>query len=85
MAPSEWRKQARLRLADLATHAGCASASSVMRYERGDREAPNSVVLAYQHLSKGLVTGEDFAAVRARYLADQPARRRTEPPHSSAA
>lgn len=69
MNPRDWRqKRAKLTLGGAAKVLGCSSASCVLRYERGEREAPNSVVLAYEKLSDGDVTGADLARVRKRFL-----------------
>lgn len=73
MTPSAWREKAGLTLKQAAKRLGCSSASCVFRYERGEREAPNSVVLAYERESKdekGLpqVTGEDLNRVRQRFV-----------------
>lgn len=69
MSPVKWRKQvAKKTLSEVATSLGCSSLSSVQRYETGEREAPNSVVLAYAKISDGQVTGEDLDLVRKRFL-----------------
>jgi len=68
MEPAEWRKKAGLTLKQAAQRLDCSSASCVFRYERGEREAPNSVVLAYGRESDGEVTGEDLNRVPKRFL-----------------
>jgi transcriptional regulator with XRE-family HTH domain len=61
MVPSSWRKQRELSLRAVAQLLGVESPSSVLRYERGEREAPNSIALAYERISAGAVTSEDLA------------------------
>jgi transcriptional regulator with XRE-family HTH domain len=67
MLPADWRKKAGLSLREVARRLGCSSASSVLRWETGEREAPNSVVLAYEHESGGAVSGADLNRVRSHY------------------
>lgn len=72
MDPAAWRKKAKISLRDLANRLGCAW-SSVRRYERGEHEAPNSIVLAYEKISKdekgvSQVTGADLHRVHKRFL-----------------
>ena len=77
MFPATWRKQQQLSLRAVARMVGVVSATTVLRYERGEREAPNSVALAYEKTSRSLVTSEDLAHVRRSFLsARKPARRR---------
>jgi transcriptional regulator with XRE-family HTH domain len=67
MDPSVWREQAGLTLREMAERLG-RGWSSVRRWELGEKEAPNSVVLEYDRASKGRVTSADFARVRKRFL-----------------
>lgn len=48
--------------------------SSLRRWENGESEAPNSIVVAYDKASEGLVTGRDFERVRRRFLRTSNAR-----------
>ena len=68
MEPAHWRKKAKLSLREVARKLGVASPNSVLRYESGEREAPNSIALAYERVSGGDVTGEDLNRVRKRHL-----------------
>lgn len=70
MDPAAWRKRSKLTLRDMAEKLG-RGWSSVRRWELGEKEAPNAVVLVYSEASKGEVTGEDFQRVRKRYLRAQ--------------
>jgi transcriptional regulator with XRE-family HTH domain len=67
MDPADWRRQAKKTLAEVAALVGCSSLSSVQRYETGEREAPNSISLAYRRISGGAVTPEDFENARKKY------------------
>lgn len=67
MDPAGWRKKAKLSLRDLAARLGI-TRMTLSRYEKGEREAPNSVVLAYARESAGAVTGEDLNRARKRYV-----------------
>ena len=68
MLPADWRKKAGLSLREVARRLGCSSASSVLRWESGEREAPNSVVIAYDKISKGEVTSSDLNKARKKHL-----------------
>jgi transcriptional regulator with XRE-family HTH domain len=68
MDPAAWRKKIGWTLKKAALRLGCSSASVVFRYERGEREAPNSIALAYERESKGEVTSEDLHRVHKRWL-----------------
>lgn len=67
MDPAAWRKKAKLSLRELAVRLR-STRMTVSRYERGEREAPNSVALAYARESGDEVTGADLNRVRQRYL-----------------
>lgn len=67
MDPADWRREAKLTLRHMALRLGRAW-SSVRRWERGEKEAPNAVVLEYSRASEGKVTGADFNRVRKRFL-----------------
>jgi transcriptional regulator with XRE-family HTH domain len=67
MDPASWRKRKGLGLRTLAEKLG-RGWSSLRRWENGEREAPNSVVRAYEKASGGEVTSDDFARVRRRFL-----------------
>jgi transcriptional regulator with XRE-family HTH domain len=68
MAPAAWRKKKKLSLRNVAKLIGVRSAMTVLNYESGAREMPNSVALAYERESDGEVSAEDIAAVRRSYL-----------------
>jgi len=69
MDPRAWRKKkARLPLADVALLLGVSSPNTVRRYETGEREAPNSIALAYERVSAGAVSAEDLNRARSRFL-----------------
>jgi len=77
MAPREWREGERLRLEDVAARLAphlprktCAR-QSVWHYETGRRDAPTSIALAYEKISKGKVTSEDLHSVRREWLREQ--------------
>lgn len=70
MNPADWRAKKGLSLRQMAERLGRAW-SSIRRWERGEKEAPNAVVLVYAEASNGEVTGEDFQRVRKRYLRAQ--------------
>jgi transcriptional regulator with XRE-family HTH domain len=67
MTPAAWRKREGLTLRELAARLGC-TRMSAMRYESGEREAPNSIALTYERISGGEVTAEDLNRARGRYL-----------------
>jgi len=71
MDPAAWRVKAKLTLRDVARRLGVASPMTVLRYERGEREAPNSVALRYERESGGQVTSEDLHRARQRFLRGQ--------------
>lgn len=64
MGPREWRQSQKLKLEDVAALLKCCSRMSVWNYETGRRDAPNSVVVAYDKISGGKVTSDDLHAVR---------------------
>lgn len=68
MNPFAWRKKAALSLREVASQIGVSSAMSVLRYESGAREVPNSVALAYERISKRAVTSEDLDQARTEFL-----------------
>jgi len=74
MTPAAWRAKTKKTLEEVATllrEAGAedvSSLSTVRRYERGEREAPTSVSLAYRSISSRLVTAEDVDSVRKAWL-----------------
>jgi transcriptional regulator with XRE-family HTH domain len=70
MVPARWRHQSKLSLRELAARLGI-TRMTLSRYEKGEREVPNSVVLAYARESDGQVTGEDLDRVRKRYVRAQ--------------
>lgn len=69
MNPAVWRQKAKKTLAEVAGLVGCSSPTTVQRWERGEREVPNSVALAYASASNGEVTAEDLNKARQAYLA----------------
>lgn len=69
MNPETWRKKAKKTLREAAALLGCSSHVTVERYETGKREAPNSIVIAYEKQSAGKVTAADLNRVRKKYLA----------------
>jgi transcriptional regulator with XRE-family HTH domain len=71
MDPAAWRKREGLSVRKAARRLGIRSPMSVLHYETGAREAPNSIVLAYERESAGTVTGADLHKVRQRYLRGQ--------------
>lgn len=73
MSPSLWRRKRGLSLSRVAELLGCGSPSTVLRYERGVRDVPNSVSLAYSEISNGAVTASDLARVRKGFLRQQDA------------
>lgn len=68
MDPAIWRKKRGLTLKETARQIGHVSESMVFRYERGQREAPTSVSLAYERISGGAVTAADLNRTRKRFL-----------------
>jgi transcriptional regulator with XRE-family HTH domain len=83
MTPSAWREKAGLTLKETAKRLGVSSASCVFRYERGEREAPNSVVLAYERESRDengapQVTGADLQRVHQKWERDHKDERRSK-------
>lgn len=68
MDPAAWRKREKLTVRGAAKRLGIKSAMSVLRYESGEREAPNSVAIAYERESGGEVSAEDLNRVRKRFL-----------------
>lgn len=68
MDPANWRKKAAWSLRDVAKLLGCSSASSVRRWEKGERDAPTSIALAYEQISGGKVRAEDLSRTRKRFL-----------------
>jgi transcriptional regulator with XRE-family HTH domain len=71
MGPTAWRERENLTLKEAAKRLGVSSASCVFRYERGERETPNSVTMAYARESGGEVTAEDLHRARKRFLRAQ--------------
>lgn len=72
MHPTAWRKKKGLTLRQVAKLLERSSASVVLRWETGELEAPNSVALAYERISKRAVTAEDLNRVRKAFLASSP-------------
>lgn len=71
MNPCDWRQKiAKLSVRATAKSLGIKSPNCVLRYESGEREAPNSVAVKYSEISGGLVTGKDLDRVRKRFLRD---------------
>jgi len=68
MDPRAWRKKAARTLTETALSLGLSSPSTVRRYETGEREAPNSIAIAYAEISGGAVSAEDLNRARQRFL-----------------
>ncbi len=79
MTPRAWRKEVSgLSLRELALRLGVSSPNSVRNYESGQREAPNSIVIAWTEASAGAVTSEDLNVVRKAWLSKEAAREKRE-------
>lgn len=71
MEPFDWRKREGLSLRTVARMLRAGSAMSVLRWERGERDCPNSFSVAYLKITAGKVGPEDLNRVRNRYLRTQ--------------